>query len=1191
MDSNKQCQQCPSGYPNSVDNNTGGITSCYKTVTASCTKKDGSIPGGCASVTAWNDCSCTGSTYKQYSNSAGTGNGTTSGTTAETCTKTARTVTAKTNYYVSGATCPACSGISSGTYPKSDGGNITSAYCYKDGTKTGNQVNGNTPTGCSNVTEWNTCTPGTCTYKDYYTATDTTCTPNNCTKTARTVTAKTNYYVSGATCPACSGISSGTYPKSDGGNITSAYCYKDGTKTGNQVNGNTPTGCSNVTEWNTCTPGTCTYKDYYTATDTTCTPNNCTKTAKTVTASANYYVSGATCPACSGVGNGSYTKSAGGSINSNSCYLTTTAGNYVATAGSGQTACTAGYYCPGGTTIYYGTGTTTGGRTSCPATTKTGYFVYNGSTVRTSAGGSSAATSCYLDRSKADYWTAQTGNHGFWRPQNTTDKCYYSSSTGYYDNCKNSSGSTIAKRFSECNAGYFIDTSKSQSGYTNTCTACATGSYTSASGINSDATTAMGNGSYVYETSCTACTGGKTNSGTANTSCSTSCTSISNLSTWVIPTWTNNTVSNLCKVATCVSGYTANTTQNTCTLTKYSITYYDGSTKYTTLTPTEYNITSADITLPTPTKTGYTFGGWYTESALTNKVTQIATGSIGNKTFYAKWTAKSITCAAGEYLPASSETCKECPVALYCSGGTWKYDGASHGTATCPKPTGVGTIGTWDGTKTTGATKIEHCIAYAVPFSLENGSGTRRCLYTSGSGTSAKYETSCHYPKFETCTTGYYMTKNGTYNGTPADQNECSACNSGYYCTGGTANKTSCPGTDGIWTLSQDNKTSCSGCAAVKTSLTNCSAGALKVWASNTNGTCTWDFGTQKITTTIKAKSGYYVNDASCSACAAGTYQPTDGSTTTSCTAADKGYYVSGAGASTQTACTGATYTDKTGQTSCTKCPTDTNATQLGYYTSDNIHNTKSGCQAQYVNAQPANSTITSGSYIWCYVDPDSNGGYADTYGLNGKGNGYGCRINSDNINCNAGYYANQSGTYATAKYDKNSKRIISNKLADLKKYACVAVDNGYYSPATSKDKYACSALSGVSVSGGKYTSISTRGASTDCQYTAPDKTIDGCASAKSNTVTYSGTAWPANTYSVTANTGHVISGNNSTAPSCPACVTGYSNTNPSATSCTPNTYTVTYACGTGATGTAPREETATYNATFTPAANTCAKT
>ncbi|MCQ2599598.1 MAG: InlB B-repeat-containing protein, partial [Alphaproteobacteria bacterium] len=41
----------------------------------------------------------------------------------------------------------------------------------------------------------------------------------------------------------------------------------------------------------------------------------------------------------------------------------------------------------------------------------------------------------------------------------------------------------------------------------------------------------------------------------------------------------------------------------------------------------------------------------------------------------------------------------------------------------------------------------------------------------------------------------------------------------------------------------------------------------------------------------------------------------------------------------------------------------------------------------------------------------------------------------------------------------------------------------------------------------------------------------------------------------------------------------------------TANKYTVTYACGTGATGTVPNKATATYNATFTPAANTCAKT
>ena len=71
----------------------------------------------------------------------------------------------------------------------------------------------------------------------------------------------------------------------------------------------------------------------------------------------------------------------------------------------------------------------------------------------------------------------------------------------------------------------------------------------------------------------------------------------------------------------------------------YTITYKDGSTTISGLTPTSYNITSSTITLPTPTKDGYTFGGWFTASDLSGTaVTQIAKGSTGNKTFYAKWT-------------------------------------------------------------------------------------------------------------------------------------------------------------------------------------------------------------------------------------------------------------------------------------------------------------------------------------------------------------------------------------------------------------------------------------------------------------------------------------------------------------------------------------------------------------------------
>lgn len=50
----------------------------------------------------------------------------------------------------------------------------------------------------------------------------------------------------------------------------------------------------------------------------------------------------------------------------------------------------------------------------------------------------------------------------------------------------------------------------------------------------------------------------------------------------------------------------------------YTITYNldGGACNGGSCTPTSYNIESATITLPTPAKTGYTFGGWYDNSGL-----------------------------------------------------------------------------------------------------------------------------------------------------------------------------------------------------------------------------------------------------------------------------------------------------------------------------------------------------------------------------------------------------------------------------------------------------------------------------------------------------------------------------------------------------------------------------------------------
>ena len=71
----------------------------------------------------------------------------------------------------------------------------------------------------------------------------------------------------------------------------------------------------------------------------------------------------------------------------------------------------------------------------------------------------------------------------------------------------------------------------------------------------------------------------------------------------------------------------------------YKITYnLDGGTNAEG-NPDGYNAETETITLQSPTKIGYAFGGWYKDSKFENKVTEIANGSTGDVTLYAKWTA------------------------------------------------------------------------------------------------------------------------------------------------------------------------------------------------------------------------------------------------------------------------------------------------------------------------------------------------------------------------------------------------------------------------------------------------------------------------------------------------------------------------------------------------------------------------
>ncbi len=73
--------------------------------------------------------------------------------------------------------------------------------------------------------------------------------------------------------------------------------------------------------------------------------------------------------------------------------------------------------------------------------------------------------------------------------------------------------------------------------------------------------------------------------------------------------------------------------------TTYSISYHlDGGINDHS-NPSSYTIESDDIALSSPSKAGYAFDGWYSDSAHSEKVAAIKKGSYGDVDLYAKWTA------------------------------------------------------------------------------------------------------------------------------------------------------------------------------------------------------------------------------------------------------------------------------------------------------------------------------------------------------------------------------------------------------------------------------------------------------------------------------------------------------------------------------------------------------------------------
>lgn len=113
---------------------------------------------------------------------------------------------------------------------------------------------------------------------------------------------------------------------------------------------------------------------------------------------------------------------------------------------------------------------------------------------------------------------------------------------------------------------------------------------------------------------------------------------------------------------------------------EYTITYnLNGGVG--TILPTVYNydiVGTVNLSDVIPTKFGYTFMGWAENSNATVPLYQAgeaySKNNIGNKTLYAVWQIRSISCTSGNYLPLNSVNCATCEAGSICSGGTYTFN-------------------------------------------------------------------------------------------------------------------------------------------------------------------------------------------------------------------------------------------------------------------------------------------------------------------------------------------------------------------------------------------------------------------------------------------------------------------------------------------------------------------------------------
>ena len=390
----------------------------------------------------------------------------------------------------------------------------------------------------------------------------------------------------------------------------------------------------------------------------------------------------------------------------------------------------------------------------------------------------------------------------------------------------------------------------------------------------------------------------------------------------------------------------------------FNLTY--NSNGGTTCSSRKVTYNSAYGELCTPTRTGYTFDGWYLNGEKIES-TDLNT-NYNNITLTAKWTAN-------KYY-----------VVYNCNGGTPTTNYSSEHTYDetynlannqCEK---IGSVfGGWkdsNGNTYSNKQSIKNLLSennssitltaqwspliYYVAFAANSGSGTMSKMtvtyghvvnltknaftrtghrfdgWSGSNGISYSDEASITNL---TTTHGVTITMTAKWTkcgaGTYLVNNVCTACAAGTYSTGGVNSCTACPA--GKYT-SSTGQGSCSTCAAGtyntgtgNTSCKSCDVGYYCTGGANKTACPAGKYSTGGASTCSTCTAGYYCPGASNRvACAAGKYNSNTGSTAASaCTNCSAGYY-SAAGASSCTGCPAGKYSTA-GSSTCTTCT-------AGYY-------------------------------------------------------------------------------------------------------------------------------------------------------------------------------------------------------------------------------------------------------------------